>query len=179
MELRFKSGPVDHTREMMANKLSKFASKIDDKLSTLSRQINRLSASVDRLMNQRLSSKAVGHTSSHGGDETPCQEELHSTYDCGGGHDGAFWGETSRSNPNQGPPCAPIPILCYQLKADGGAKDSVCVVDPPPHARVMAPMQASVGAEPVLVDLNRCLPSFPPLKRKGDMDQDFPAMAIA
>ncbi|GFO25107.1 hypothetical protein PoB_005161200 [Plakobranchus ocellatus] len=48
-------------------------------VSTLSQQIGLLNACVDRLADEILSSKTAGHTSSHGGDETPCLEEVHST----------------------------------------------------------------------------------------------------
>ncbi|GFN81033.1 hypothetical protein PoB_000753900 [Plakobranchus ocellatus] len=58
-------GAVNHTQAIMANRISKFA-------YTLSQQLDRLNARVDRLVDQCLSSKAAGHASSHGCDETPC-----------------------------------------------------------------------------------------------------------
>ncbi|GFO15994.1 hypothetical protein PoB_004249900 [Plakobranchus ocellatus] len=49
----FMSGIVDHTREMMANKISKLMSKIDNKMSTLSQKKDCLNANLDRFMDLR------------------------------------------------------------------------------------------------------------------------------
>ncbi|GFO17967.1 Pol polyprotein [Plakobranchus ocellatus] len=63
-------------------------------------------------------------------------------------------------------------------EADSCTKGGIRAVDPPSHARVTAPMQASVSMDPVLVNLDRCIASSP-FRRWRDMDQDFPARAIA
>ncbi|GFO13621.1 hypothetical protein PoB_004012600 [Plakobranchus ocellatus] len=68
----FKSGFVDRTQQMMANNLTKCASKFDDKVSISSR------CQGGQARGPQLS-KPAGYTSNHGCDETPCQEELHST----------------------------------------------------------------------------------------------------